>query len=34
MLEPCDLGRDRPFLRDLFPAGSPRHGVPDNSEAV
>ena len=34
LLEPCDLGRDRPFLRDLFPAGSPLHGVPDNSKAV
>lgn len=34
MLEPCDLGHDRPFLRDLFPAGSPLHGVPDNSGAV
>ena len=34
MLEPCDLGRDRPFLRDLFPAGSPRHGIPDDSGAV
>jgi hypothetical protein len=34
MLEPCDLQRDRPFLRDLFPADSPFHGEPDNSEAI
>jgi hypothetical protein len=34
MLEPCDLQRDRPFLRDLFPADSPFYGQPDNSEAV
>ncbi len=34
MLEPCDLGRDRPFLRDLFPASSPLRGVPDNSGAL
>jgi Glyoxalase/Bleomycin resistance protein/Dioxygenase superfamily len=34
MLEPCDLQRDRPFLRDLFPAGSPLHGFPDNSGAA
>ena len=34
LLEPCDLQRDRPFLRDLFPARSARHGVPDNSGAV
>jgi hypothetical protein len=34
MLEPCDEQRDRPFLRDLFPADSPLFGVPDNSDAA
>jgi hypothetical protein len=34
LLEPCDLQRDRPFLRDLFPTDSPFHGEPDNSEAI
>ena len=33
MLEPCDVGRDRPFLRDLFPPGSQHHGAPDNNDA-
>jgi hypothetical protein len=33
MLEPCDVLRDRPFLRDLFPGESPFSGIPDNSEA-
>lgn len=32
MLEPCDVFRDRPFLRDLFPPGTPHHGVPDNDD--
>lgn len=32
MLEPCDLNRDRPFLRDLFPPGTPHHGQPDNND--
>jgi len=27
-VEPCDLGRDQPYLRDLFPAGSPFSGPP------
>lgn len=34
MLEPCDVRRDRPFLRDLFPPGSPHHGDPDASGAM
>jgi hypothetical protein len=34
MLEPCDVQRDRPFLRDLFPADSPLFGVPDNSDSA
>ncbi|MCU1655359.1 MAG: hypothetical protein JWO57_15 [Pseudonocardiales bacterium] len=34
MLEPCDVRRDRPFLRDLFPVGSPLRGTPDNAGAV
>jgi hypothetical protein len=28
-LEPCDLNRDRPTMRDLLPAESPFAGVPD-----
>jgi len=32
MLEPCDVMRDRPFLRDLFPAGSRHHGAPRNDD--
>jgi hypothetical protein len=31
MLEPCDLQRDRPFLRDLFPADSAFFGPPVNT---
>ncbi|MEV5177839.1 hypothetical protein AB0L10_44135, partial [Streptomyces flaveolus] len=27
-LEPCDLGRDQPYLRDLYPPESPFHGEP------
>lgn len=34
MLEPCDVQRDRPFLRDLFPATSELFGTPDNSGAL
>ena len=30
MLEPCDVNRDRPFLRDLYPPGSAHRGLPDN----
>jgi Glyoxalase/Bleomycin resistance protein/Dioxygenase superfamily len=30
-LEPCDLTRDRPTMRDLFPAESSFHSVPDLS---
>jgi len=29
MVEPCDLHRDQPSLRDLFPAGSPFAGDPE-----
>lgn len=29
MVEPCDLHRDQPYLRDLFPAGSPFAGEPE-----
>ena len=32
MLEPCDVNRDRPFLRDLYPPGSALHGPPDNND--
>jgi hypothetical protein len=32
MLEPCDVYRDRPFLRDLYPPGSPLHGEPRNDD--
>jgi hypothetical protein len=32
MLEPCDINRDRPFLRDLYPPGSQHHGPPDNND--
>jgi hypothetical protein len=28
MLEPCDVNRDRPTVRDLFPPGSPHFGPP------
>jgi hypothetical protein len=31
LLEPCDVNRDRPFCRDLFPPGSKHHGPPDNN---
>jgi glyoxalase/bleomycin resistance protein/dioxygenase superfamily protein len=31
-LEPCDINRDRPFLRDLFPPGSKHYGPPDNDD--
>ena len=34
MLEPCDLRRDRPFLRDLFPPDTPHFGAPDASGAI
>jgi hypothetical protein len=34
MLEPCDISRDRPFLRDLFPSGTPHFGIPDASGAL
>jgi hypothetical protein len=27
-LEPCDIGRDQPYLRDLYPPDSPYHGEP------
>lgn len=27
-LEPCDLTRDQPYLRDLYPPRSPFHGEP------
>jgi len=30
-LEPCDLTRDRPTMRDRFPAESPFRSVPDLS---
>jgi hypothetical protein len=33
MLEPCDVNRDRPFLRDLFPEGTTHHGPPDNNDS-
>lgn len=29
MVEPCDLQRDQPYLRDLFPAGSAFAGEPE-----
>jgi glyoxalase/bleomycin resistance protein/dioxygenase superfamily protein len=29
MVEPCDLHRDQPYLRDLFPAGSRFAGEPE-----
>lgn len=29
MVEPCDLHRDQPYLRDLYPAGSPFAGEPE-----
>ena len=32
LLEPCDVNRDRPFLRDLFPVGSQFHGEPRNDD--
>ena len=32
LLEPCDVNRDRPFLRDLFPPGSQHHGEPRNDD--
>ena len=32
MLEPCDVFRDRPFLRDLFPEGTMHHGEPRNDD--
>jgi hypothetical protein len=32
LLEPCDVLRDRPFLRDLFPPGTPHHGEPRNDD--
>src|ERR1700730_3893372 len=32
MLEPCDVLRDRPFLRDLFPPDTPHHGEPRNDD--
>lgn len=28
LLEPCDLRRDQPYLRDLYPADSPFAGAP------
>ena len=28
MVEPCDLHRDQPYLRDLFPPESPHRGEP------
>lgn len=28
LIEPCDLQRDQPYLRDLYPAGSPFAGEP------
>jgi glyoxalase/bleomycin resistance protein/dioxygenase superfamily protein len=34
MLEPCDVQRDRPFLRDLFPIDSALYSEPDNSGAT
>jgi hypothetical protein len=34
MLEPCDVARDRPFLRDLFPVGSALYGESNNSGAA
>ena len=34
MLEPCDVFRDRPFLRDLFPEDSEHFGEPDNAGAL
>lgn len=34
MLEPCDMFRDRPFLRDLFPPDSKHYGPVDNSRAI
>lgn len=34
LLEPCDLGIDRPSLRDLFPPGSAHAGVPDLASPV
>jgi hypothetical protein len=27
-VEPCDLGRDQPYLRDLYPPDSPYYGTP------